>query len=88
MDQPFVNFNHKLALKYTPKPEQGHYQHADSKLVIFLSWLCEEIPKEITLIRKNHLAYYRFLETNLPYEKRTGRNPLRSTFWEIALSIT
>jgi hypothetical protein len=82
-DQRFVFFNHKLALQYTPKPEQGHYQHADSKLVIFLSWLCVEISKEITLIRKDPLAYYRFLEINLPYEKRTG-NILRSTFWEIA----
>lgn len=82
-DQRFVYFNHKPALNYTPKPEQGHYQHADSKLVIFLSWLCEEIQKEITLIRKDPLAYYRFLEINLPYEKRTGKI-LRSTFWEIA----
>jgi len=82
-DQRFVYFNHKLALQYTPNPEQGHYQHADSKLVTFLSWLCEEIPKEITLIRKDPVAYYRFLEINLPYEKRTGKI-LRSTFWEIA----
>jgi len=81
-DQRFVYFNHKLALQYTPNPEQMHYQHADSKLVTFLSWLCEEIPKEITLIRKDPVAYYRFLEINLPYEKRTGKI-LRSTFWEI-----
>jgi hypothetical protein len=81
-DQYFVYFDHKLALQYTPNPEQGHYQHADSKLVTFLSWLCEEIPKEITLIRKDPVAYYRFLEINLPYEKRTGKI-LRLTFWEI-----
>ena len=82
-DQHFAYFDHKLALQYTPNPEQGHYQHADSKLVTFLSWLCEEIAKEITLIRKDPVAYYRFLEINLPYEKRTGKI-LRSTFWKIA----
>ena len=81
-DQYFGYFDHKLALQYTPNPEQGHHQHADSKLVTFLSWLCEEIPKEITLIRKDPVAYCRFLEINMPYEKRTGKI-LRSTFWEI-----
>lgn len=82
-DQRFVYFDHKLALHYIPNPEQELYQHADSNLVTFLSWLCEEIRKEITLIRKDPVAYYKFLEINLPYEKRTGKI-LRSTFWEIA----
>ena len=40
-DQRFVYFDHKLALQYTPNPEQVHYQHADSKLDTFLSWLCK-----------------------------------------------
>ncbi|MCF8347115.1 MAG: hypothetical protein K9G38_07875 [Bacteroidales bacterium] len=82
-DQRFVFFDHKLALQYTPNPEQRHNHGADRKLVTFLSWLCEEIKKEITVIRKDPEAYQRFLGINLPYEKRTGKI-LRSTFWKIA----
>jgi len=81
-DQRFVFIDHKLVLHYTPDPEERHYQNADNRLITFLSWLCDEIPKEITRIRKDTPAYNRFLGKHLPYEKRTGKI-LRSTFWEV-----
>jgi antitoxin component HigA of HigAB toxin-antitoxin module len=81
-DQRFLFFNHKLALHLRPDPEQHHYQFADGKLNTFLSWLCEAITEEISLIRKNLLVYNLSIEQQLPYEKRTGKI-LRSTFQDI-----
>ncbi|MFO7669817.1 MAG: hypothetical protein R6W31_09180 [Bacteroidales bacterium] len=82
-DQRFVYIDHKLALHFTPVTEGRSYQNEDPKMFTFLSWLCEEVQREITLIRKDPVAYRRFLEKHLPYKKRTGKL-LRSTFWEIA----
>ena len=81
-DQRFVYFEHRLALHYTPDPEEQHHQIADHDLITFLSWICEEIQKEIARIREDTAEYNRFLVKQLPYEKRTGKI-LRSTFWEI-----
>ncbi|MCK5068081.1 MAG: hypothetical protein KAR16_11600 [Bacteroidales bacterium] len=80
--QLFLYIDHKLALHYKPDPEKTHIQHADNKLIHFLSWLSEEIRREIAQITKDQLQYNRYLEQHLPYEKRTGKI-LRETFWSI-----
>ncbi len=70
--QRFLYIDHKLVLHYEPDPENTHIQHADHKLIQLLSWLSEEIRREILKISKEPLQYNRYLEKHLPYEKRTG----------------
>lgn len=82
-EQRFVFIDHKLVLHYTLSPEERHCQRADNDLITFLSWICDEIQKEIARIREDPSGYNRFLGMHLPYEKRTGKI-LRSTFWKIA----
>jgi hypothetical protein len=82
-DQRFLYIDHKLALHFIPDQEEQPYQNDRNQLISFLSWLREEILKEIARIRVDPLEYHNFLVQHLPYEKRTGKI-LRSTFWEIA----
>lgn len=81
-DQRFIYIDHNLALHFTPDPEKRHLQHADDRLISLLSWLSEEVRREIDQISKDLPRYNRFLEQHLPYEKRTGKI-LRASFWEI-----